>query len=455
MVSSSHLSYGFLLKRAVKLALPIVFGNLGLVFMGFFDILMLGKVGTNEVAAAGIANAVFFLFFLFALGVLFAIPPLVAIAVGSGKNWKAWLILRKSLSIAVVMGLVLWALYGFVVYYFDILKQDADVSQLAQDYLYIVSGSVIPMLVFFAFKHYLDGLGRTLPASIITLLALVLNVLLNYVLIYGKLGFEPMGILGAGYATLIVRVLMLVVLGLWVAFDSDTRSYRLRARSRSFTGNYGRKIVRLGMPIGLQFFFEVAAFSFAAIMAGWLGKVPQAAHNVALNLANVTYMGATGMAAAGSILVGNALGAKNKLSMYKSANVVFVSVLVYMSFCAAVFVLLRYELSGLFSDDPNVVVMISLLLVYAAFFQISDGLQSVGMGLLRGIKDVKIPTLIAFFSYWIVGIPVSYVLGFNMGMGVVGIWIGFIVGLSLSAILVSKRFYVLSKKINFEPNNEV
>lgn len=442
-------------QQTVKLALPIVFGQLGLVFMGFFDLLMLRDVGTEEIAAVGIANALFFLFFLFALGVMFSISPLVAIACGSGRSWKSWLVFKASCNVAVVLGIGLIIIYGLLYYVFPYLKQTPGVERLAREYLIIVSWSALPMLLFVAAKHYLDGLGRTVPASVITLAGLVSNIILNKILIFGMGEIPPMGLAGAAWATSIVRLLMLVAILMYVFVDKESLNYRKELIRRKFSGRYFRKIWVMGIPIGFQFFFEVAAFSFAAIMAGWLGEVSQASHNVALQLASVTYMGATGMAAAGSIMIGNAYGAAKSKEILEKGKVVLILVFSYMLFCALMFVFFRTQMSKAFSENPEMIAVTSGLLVLAAFFQISDGLQSAGMGLLRGMKDVKIPSLVAFISYWIIGIPVSYIMGFVLDFGINGVWIGFIVGLSLAAALIIKRFFGILKKIKFEEIDEI
>jgi MATE family multidrug resistance protein len=441
-------------ERALKLALPIVFGQLGLVFMGFFDILMLGKVGTHEIAAVGIANALFFLFFLFGLGVTFAISPLVAISCGSGQSWKSWLILKSSFKVSLILGIGLFIIYSLLGYIFPYLNQEPEVETLALDYLNIVSWSVLPMLLFTSAKHYLDGHSRTVPPSVITISALIANIILNQILIFGTELNPAYGIKGAAYATLIVRFLMLGTIVIFLYFDKATIRYRLLSKSRVFTGNIERKIWITGIPIGFQFFFEVASFSFAAVMAGWLGSVSQAAHNIALNLASVTFMGATGISAAGSVLIGNSFGARIKSKILNTGKVIIFLVFAYMLFCALAFLIFRLQLAEMFSKDSEVIGVTTGLLILASLFQISDGLQSAGMGLLRGLKDVKAPSLIAFISYWVIGMPFSYLTGFVLGWGISGVWVGFIVGLSIAAFLLVKRFFGILKKINFDISND-
>ncbi len=436
-------------KQALKIALPIIFGQLGLVFMGFFDLLMVGKVGTNEIAAVGVANAMFFLFFMFAMGVMFSISPLVAIACGSGRGWKSILVLKSATKIGLLLSSFLFLLYSFLTYNFEWVGQTPEVAELCKDYLNIVNWSVWPLLIFAVYKQYLDGHSRTVPASAITLVGLVLNIVLNYLFIYGWEFIPAMGLKGAAWATLVVRAAMAIALVYYVHSDKDYKSFVQTLKSKyQFTHNYVKKVWRMGYPIGLQFFFEVAAFSFAAIMAGWIGAIPQASHNIALNLASVTFMGATGLAAAGSVLVGNAYGAANFKQLLQSGKVIIFLVLLYMSFCALMFVVFNQQLALTFSQDPEVIRITVSLLILAAIFQIPDGLQSAGLGLLRGMKDVKIPSFIAFFSYWIAGIPVSYVLGIKLDWGVNGVWVGFIVGLSFASILIIQRFFRLLKRLN-------
>lgn len=448
------ITYYQLSLKTLKVALPIIFGQLGIVFMGFVDVYMLGQYATTDLAAVGLANALFFLFFMFAMGVTFAISPLVAIAKGSGRGWKGWLILRSGVKVSMILSVILIALYLLIAHNLNLFNQGVEVSLLAKRYLEIVAWSVLPMLLFMSGKQYLDGYERTVPASVITVLALLLNIVLNKLFIFGFGSVPAMGIEGAAWATLLVRLMMFLALFVFIARDKASSLFRKQLKRTGFAGNYLRKMWVMGIPIGLQFFFEVAAFSFAMIMAGWIGEVAQAAHNISISLASVTYMGATGLSAAGAVLVGAAFGSKNLPKMRAVGIVVLVLVMAYMLFCAISFVVFRYGLANAFTNESAVITLTVQLLIVAAFFQVSDGLQSAGMGLLRGVKDVKVPSFIAFISYWIVGIPVSYLLAFRFDMGMIGVWIGFVVGLSLAGVLITLRFFGLLKKYKFEPQHE-
>ncbi len=443
-------SYKSINRQLFKIAIPIIFGQLGVVFMGVFDVMMLGWVGPTEQAAVGISNAVFFLFFTFAMGVCFSISPLVAIEKGKGNTYKSWSILKASLKVTLLMAIGLWLIYAAMTWVWPFLGQEQGVEIAAESYLSIVKWSVFPMLVFMAAKHYFDGLSRTIPASVITVVGLLANVVLNRVLIFGFGPIKPMGIEGAAIATNIVRFGMCLAI-IWYLWR-DRASVRYRYKSARFGGadfSYIYEVWKVGYPIGFQFFFEVSAFSLAAVMAGWIGEVSQAAHNIALHLASVTYMGATGLAAAGSVLAGQFYGSQNKWGILRVGKLVIGFTLLYMGICAMVFMVFRTAFASAFSNVPEVIESAASLLILAGLFQLSDGLQTTGMGLLRGMKDVRMPSVIAFFAYWVVGIPICYYLSFLLEMGVTGIWVGFIIGLTLAAICIMMRFFNLQKKLTF------
>lgn len=417
--------------------------------MGFFDLIMLGDIGKTELAAVGIANAVFFLFFLFCMGILFSVSPLVAITKGENQPYKSIFILRDSIKVALITGSFLFVFFLLATNNFSLLGQSYLVTHLSKSYLNIVNYSVFPMLLFNAGKHYLDGLGRTMPSMVITFIGLALNVFFNWLLIYGNWGFDAMGLEGAAYATLISRIGMAVFLFTYIEFHKITIALKKEASLHKRVA-YLKIIFKMGIPIGFQLFFEIASFTLAAVFAGKLGVEALAAHNIALNLSSITYMGATGLAAAGSIMTGNAFGANNKKEIRQAGKTVQILVLCYMLFCATVFIMFRNGLIHLYTNTTDVVTIAIPLLFIAAFFQIPDGLQSVGMGILRGIKDVTFPSFVAFIAYWIIGIPLCYYLGFKTNMGINGIWVGLSAGLTVSAILLNVRFFRFLTTSNYE-----
>ena len=428
-------------KRNFFLAYPVMLSQLGQVLVGVADSLMVGQLGAEPLAAASLANVIFYVIMVFGLGVSYAITPLVAAADGEQDQSKITTIFSNGLVINTILGMILAlgiVLCTPVLYY---LNQPPEVVTLAIPYLRIITISLVPYMVFQSFRQFAEGLGNTRQAMYITLSGNAINILLNYLLIYGKWGFPPMGLDGAGWATLVSRMIMAASMGLFIYQASRFRPFR-----GAFTFFHINKaaiirILNVGIPAGLQFVFEVSAFGFAAIMMGWLGTQTLAAHQIAINLASISYMMATGIASAATIRVGNQLGRKDMPNLRNAGKTSFVMVTIFMGFAALLFLALRNFFPTLYIKDAEVIEIASQLLVVAAFFQISDGVQVVGMGALRGIEDVRVPTVIAIIAYWVVGLPVGYLLGFRYGLGATGIWYGLLIGLSFAAVLLVYRFH--------------
>lgn len=427
-------------KRNFFLAYPIMLSQLGQVLVGVADSLMVGRLGAEHLAAASLANVIFYVIMVFGLGVSYAITPLVAAADGAQDQSRITAIFSNGLVVNTILGMILAfgvVLCTPVLYHLD---QPAEVVTLAIPYLRIITVSLIPYMVFQSFRQFAEGLGNTRQAMYITLSGNVVNILLNYLLIYGKWGFPELGLNGAGWATLVSRIFMAILMGLFVYHASRFKPFRRAFSFFHISGSMIRRILKVGVPAGLQFVFEVSAFGFAAIMMGWLGTQTLAAHQIAINLASISYMMATGIASAATIRVGNQLGRRDMSNLRSAGNTSFVMVVLFMGFAALLFIGLRNFFPTLYINDVKVIEIASQLLVVAAIFQISDGLQVVGMGALRGIEDVKVPTVIAVIAYWVVGLPVGYLLGFRYGLGATGIWYGLLIGLSLAAVLLVYRF---------------
>ncbi len=420
--------------------------QLGHVLVGIADSVMVGRLGAEPLAAAALANVIFHLLMTFGIGVSFAITPLVAAADGENDIVKSAEVLKHGTVINFLISLLL-ALLVFAgskgLYY---LNQPGEVLKLAIPYLGIITLSIIPLMLFQSARQFAEGLSQTRQAMYITVGSNVLNILLNYILIFGKLGFPAMGLNGAGYATLISRVLMALAMWLYLLQSGRYKPYHAAMKYIRLHMPMIKKMLRIGLPAGFQFFFEVGAFGFSSIMIGWLGARSLAAHQIALNMASVSYMMATGLAAAATIRVGNQLGKKDYTTLRAIAFSIFIMVMAFMAVFALIFILGRNFFPTLYISDTEVISIASSLLVIAAFFQLSDGIQVVGLGALRGLADVKIPTFFTFIAYWIIGLPVGYVMGFPLGFGVAGIWYGLLTGLSVSAVLLFIRFQTITKK---------
>jgi MATE family multidrug resistance protein len=302
------------------------------------------------------------------------------------------------------------------------------------------------MMVFQTFKQFAEGLSQTKQAMFITIFSNLVNVFLNWLLIWGMWGFPELGMNGAAWATLISRVLMMVLMAGYVLSTKRFAQYHLRFFKVRFSRPMLARILKIGVPTGFQFIFEVSAFSAAAIMMGWIGVNALAGHQIALNLASISYMMATGVATAGMIRVSHFIGKGDLGSMKQAGRVAFGMVVAFMFVCALLFFAFRFYLPTLYIDDLEVISLAASLLILAGFFQISDGVQVVGLGVLRGMEDVKVPTLVTFFAYWALGLPLGYLLAFKLGLGESGIWIGLLIGLTITAALLFYRFEQLSRK---------
>lgn len=417
------------------------------VMVGVTDSIMVGHVGASSLAAASLANVIFNLLMLFGIGVSYAITPLVATAHGENDTTKISDTLRHGLMIAFVNGLIL---IGIVLLCRPLLYhigQPADVVQLAIPYLSILAFSLMPVLIFQSFRQFAEGLSNTRIAMIIMLGSVVLNVLLNYVLIYGYAGFPALGLNGAGWGSLISRMMMMVVIASYIYFAKQFSMYRAGLAVGNYSKKLFHRLLNIGIPAGMQFIFEVAAFDFSAIMMGWLGTNTLAAHQIAINLATISYMTTSGLASAATIRVSNELGKRNFKKLKDVAYTLILIALAFMTLWAIVFILGRNFLPTIYIDNLDVIVIASPLVVIAGFFQLSDGAQVVCTGALRGLQDVKMPTVFIFIAYWIIGLPLGYLLAFKAGLGSTGIWYGLLIGLTLTATAMFVRFRMLLQKL--------
>lgn len=441
------LSYKDHFSKNFTLAFPVVLSQLGHILVSVFDSLMVGQIGTLPLAAASLGNSIFTITLVFGLGVSYSITPLIAAADGRRNYTRISLLLLNGLVSNVMLGVLLFIAGYFLSPYITLLGQPGDVVTLAVPYINILFLSMVPLMVFQAFRQFAEGLSLTRQAMYISIIANVINIILNYILIFGKFGVEPMGLVGAGWATLISRILMAIVMAVWVLYAKRFEVYWhfLRLKHLSFIHVY--HIFKLGLPISGQMIFEMGAFSFSAVMIGWLGAKELAAHQIAINIASVTYMMASGIAAAATIRVGNQKGLGNYVSMRMAGYSNLVMGVAFMMASGLLMILCKNLIPMLYIDDVEVINMASSLLIIAALFQISDGIQVVGLGALRGLEDVRIPSLISLLAYWVIGLPVGYYLCFKSDFGVNGIWLGLLVGLSVAAVLLTLRFRMLSNRL--------
>ncbi|MBD1396310.1 MATE family efflux transporter [Pontibacter sp. JH31] len=435
-------------RKNFLLAYPVVLSQLGHIMVSVFDSLMVGQIGTIPLAAASLGNSIFTITLVFGLGVSYSITPLIAAADGRRNYTRISLLLLNGLFSNLLLGVFLFIAGYFLSPYITFLDQPEEVVRQAIPYINILFLSMVPLMVFQAFRQFAEGLSLTKQAMYISIVANALNVLLNYILIFGKLGFEPMGLVGAGWATLISRIIMALMMGAYVLYAKRFAAFHRFLTIRHLSLIHMYHIFKLGLPISGQMVFEMGAFSFSAIMIGWLGARELAAHQIAINVASVTYMMASGIAAAATIRVGNQKGLRNFRAMRMAGNSSFAMGVIFMIASGILMIAGKNFIPSLYIDDPAVIEMASMLMIIAALFQISDGVQVVGLGALRGLEDVRIPSLISLVAYWVIGLPVGYFLCFKAGFGVNGVWTGLLVGLSVAAILLFWRFKMLSHQLD-------
>lgn len=435
------------LIKTMKLAYPVIIGQLGFILMGVVDSIMVGELGATSLAAASVANGLFIFIFVIGLGVSFAITPLVAIAVGAKKYDDCGIIFRQALLVDMVLGVILLVVAYVGADLIQFFNQPEGVVGLATSYGKLLGYSIIPAMLFQTYKQFIEGLSVMRPAMVIVLLANIINAFINWLLIYGNFGFPALGLDGAGWATFTSRLFMAFVLVWYVMKSNRFKQFDVTLHFKSINIKMIKKLLGLGLPSAVQYVFEVGAFFFAVIMVGWLGTKQLAAHQIALNLASISFMAALGVSAAGGIRVANEVGKQNIAEVRRAGFSAIILGGSIMACFGIVFITLRNFLPTLYIDDASVVSIASTLLIIASIFQIADGVQAVGIGVLRGLTDVKWPTLITFIAYWVLGLPSAYLFGFILKFNVQGVWIGLLIGLLSSAIMLTTRFNKKSKHL--------
>ncbi len=417
---------------------------------------MVGQLGTAELAAVSLGNSFVFIAMSLGIGFSTAITPLVAEADGAGKKQDAKSALKHGLLLCTIMSLFLFGIILLAKPLMYLMKQPKEVVLLAIPYLDLVALSLVPLIIFQAFKQFSEGLSETRYPMYATVIANVVNILLNYLLIFGSFGFPKLGIVGAAIGTLVSRIIMVLFIWMLLKNKNKFRAYVSGFNFKKIEKKVMQKIIALGFPSALQMFFEVAIFTAAIWLSGVLGKNPQAANQIALNLSSMTFMFGMGLGVAAMIRVGNQKGLKNFVELRRIAQSIFYLTFLLEIIFAVLFLLGRHWFPTLYldladtmniADNTEVIYLAAQLLLVAAFFQISDGVQVVVLGALRGLQDVKIPTLITFIAYWAIGFPISYYLGLHTSLESIGIWLGLLIGLTASAIMLYIRFNYLTRRL--------
>ncbi|MCB0613383.1 MAG: MATE family efflux transporter [Phaeodactylibacter sp.] len=434
-------------RQTLKLGWPIILGNLSQIALGIIDSAMVGAIHSSQLAAASFVNNIITIPLIVGIGLTMAISPLVANAQGEGDADKPLRILYNGMWIVGLVSLLMALVLHFGVDMVYKMGQDRIVADLSGPYLRWMAWGMIPMSLFMAMKQFADGLGEPRLPMYLAVLSIPINVLVNYAFIFGKWGAPRMELEGAGVGTLVSRVVIMIGIGILIFKGKGFAPYRLHLKEQlQFRADRMQDVFRIGIPSSLQYGMESASFAVSGIMSGWLGYVQQAAHQIALGLASVTFMVSLGISVAGSIRVAYAYGRRE----WRQARQIGITTLAmagaYGLACALLFIAGRHQLPLLFNDEAPVLAYAAMLMLVAAVFQISDSVQAVGVGLLRGIQDVRIPTVFVGLAYWGIGIPAGYGLAFLAGWDIAGIWVGFVLGLSASAVLLTFRFLRLTRK---------
>ena len=443
-------------KYNLSLSFPVILGLLGHTIVQLVDNIMVGQLGTTELAAISLGNSFVFIAMSLGIGFSTAITPLVAQADGRKDREAAQSVLSHGVVLCVILGVSLFIAVFSARKLMYSMWQPPAVVEFAFPYLKWVAASLVPLIIFQAYKQFADGLSKTRPAMYATVFSNILNVIINYFLIFGYGGFPKMGVEGAAIGTLIARIGAVIFILLFIQYHHLFKGYSLRIGFKKQRLSLFKKILSLGFPSALQMFFEVAFFTMAIWMSGILGKNSQAANQIALNLSSMTFMFAMGLGVVAMIRVGNQFGMKTYADLRRIAISLFLLIglfdvlfcIIYLSFNDQLpWIYLENYGAATPADTLEVVSIAAGLLLVSGFFQITDGLQAVILGALRGIQDVNVPTTLTFISYMVIGLPVSYYLGLKTSLGAVGIWLGLLTGLSTSALLLFLRFQHQTKKL--------
>ncbi len=440
----------------MQLAYPVILGMVGHTLIGIVDNIMVGKLGSTELAAVSLGNSLIFVAMSIGIGFSTAITPIVAEADAEKDTGKIRSAFHHGLFLCTILGFMLFGLVVLAQPIMELLHQPKEVIVLAKPFLTWVAFSLVPLIMYQGYKQFADGLSMTKVSMYAIIMANILHVIINYLLIYGIWIFPKMGIIGAALGTVISRIAMVVFMHFILSGKAQLKPYFQNFSFDQIKKATISKIVSLGLPSAMQMLFEVVLFTAAIWLCGSIGKTSQAANQIALSLASMTFMFAMGLSVVSMIRISNQKGLGDYRQLIVVARSIFLLAIIIEILFALMFVALHQILPYLFLnmdnkmqllDNAEVIGIAAKLLLVAAVFQISDGIQVVVLGALRGLQDVKIPMYITFVAYWIVGFPISYYLGLKTDLGAIGVWIGLLGGLTAAALFLYLRFHYLTKKL--------
>jgi len=430
-------------RDTMRLSLPVMISQLGQITVGLADNIMVGRLGATELAAAAFANMLVSLPLFFGMGFALAITPLMGKAFGAGDIRQMGLLWRKGLVANLMVGGLILLVCAVLYFAMPHMDQPISILDISQSYFCYIALSMFPLMLFMLGKQVCEGMADTKTAMMITLVANLINIGGNYVLIVGKMGFPAFGVDGAGISTLVSRIIMAVAMLLMVGRKPIMRSaHQLSKRVRiGITGI--KELVRLGIPMGIHVFSEASAFIFAGIMMGWLGEVGLAAHQIAISLSGLGFMLYQAIGFSITIRISQ-LSALEMTSLIKRASVASSQIVTAMVMVvSAIFLIFHRQIPYLFTTSDEVAHVASELIIVFVVFQVFDAAQIVFSGILRGLADAKIPSMLTVVSYYLIAIPTSYFAAFHFGFGEVGIWFGFPIGLGICSLLFLLRIRML------------
>lgn len=445
MIKTFYGTYKGHYKALLLLGLPIVIGQIGVIVLGFADTLMIGHHSTEELGAASFVNNVFNLAIIFSTGFSYGLTPVVGSFYGNRKFAPAGQALRCSLLANFLVGLILTLIMGLIYLNVEHLGQPEELLSLIKPYYVVLLVSLVFVLLFNGFKQFTDGITDTKTAMWILLGGNVLNIIGNYILINGKLGFPEMGLLGAGVSTLFSRIVMVIVFAYVFLRSRRFLRYKIGFFRLGWSMPMFRKLNALGWPVAFQMGMETASFSLSAVMVGWLGTIALASHQIMCSISQFTFMMFYGMGAAVAVRVSNFKGQDDNVNVKRSTYAGFHLIMAMAVVLSGIVFLFRNHLGGWFTDSEEVSAMVAMLIIPMLVYQLGDGLQINFANALRGISDVKPMMLIAFVAYFLISLPVGYCCGFIFGWGITGVWMAFPFGLTSAGLMLWLRFRYKTK----------
>lgn len=428
-------------KDLIRLGLPIMLGQLCIIVLSFADTMMVGRCGTPELAAAGFVNNIFNLVIVFSTGFSYGLTPVVGGMYGKGEIHAAGGIFKNSLVVNGLAGLLLTVLMGLLYMHLHLLGQPSELMPLIRPYYLILLASLVFVLIFNAFKQFFEGITDVMIPMFILMAGNLLNIFGNWLLIYGKWGFPELGLMGAGVATLISRIMMPVAALAVFLITDRYRDYRKGFNDNHITRAHLNLLNKLGMPVGLQMGMETAAFSLSTVMVGWIGTVALAAHQIMMTVGQLGFMLYYGMAAAVAVKVSNYKGAGDYTAVRSSVKSGFQLVLFMVVAVSLLMLCMRRNIGYIFTDSAAVATAVAQIIIPFVIYQFGDGMQCIYANALRGISDVKMVSIYAFIAYFLISLPSAYLFAFTFDMGLVGIWLSFPLGLTSAGLMFRRRFF--------------